>query len=166
MHNSKLFFLLLFTFVLHKAKAQTKVCFVNPTELFNKMDDTRKGAEELQLYKEKLSKELSDFETQVNTGLEKFIKDSAKLSPAVKEAKRNELQKAIADLSAKKPALNNMIDAKAIELDSAIKQKLNTAIKKIATANGYNHILVVDAAILYPKADEITEKVALELGIK
>jgi Skp family chaperone for outer membrane proteins len=76
------------------------------------------------------------------------------------------LQDEIASLSAKKPEMDNLFQQKTNELNEQLTQKVSAATKKVAMANGYNHIISVEAAIIYPKADEITDKVKAELGIK
>jgi outer membrane protein len=160
--------ILIFVFIMASQLviAQGKVCFINSAELYSVLPDTKKAQEDIEKYKFTLSEQYTKLEKDLNEHYEKFVKDTSKMTPAVKEFNRNSLQKEISDLSGKKGEFQNLIDAKTEEINTVLSNKVNVAIKKVATANGYNHILSVDAAIIYPKSDEITDKVKAELGIK
>jgi outer membrane protein len=157
---------LLLVIFCNAAMAQTKVCFVNSQALYSIMPETRTAKESLEAFGNQLAQDYALVENIANEKYAAFIKDSATMSPAVKEAKRKSLQDAILDLQVKEPQNRIAYDKKKTELELAIQSKLNAAVKKVALANGYNQILQVDAAIIYPIEDEISEKVKAELGIK
>lgn len=146
--------------------AQNKVCFINSAAVYAVFPDTKKAQDDIENYRLTLEKEYNSLETTLNTNYEKFVADSAKLSPAIKEARRKYLESEIAIFQAKRPENENLLQQKTNELNAELTQKVSAATKKVAIANGYNHILGVDAAIIYPKEDEITDKVKAELGIK
>ncbi|HNH22233.1 MAG TPA: OmpH family outer membrane protein, partial [Ferruginibacter sp.] len=96
----------------------------------------------------------------------KFVKDSAKLSPAVREAKRGDLQTRIADLQNKEQQFNKMLeDAKEKQL-KPVRDKMVKAIQDVAKENGYAHVLYKEYALVFPEADDLADKVKKKLGVK
>jgi Skp family chaperone for outer membrane proteins len=146
--------------------AQNKVCFINSAAVYAVLPDTKKAQEDIEQYRTNLSNDYNKLKQDLNEHYEKFVRDSAKMTPAVKEFQRKSLQTEISTFSSKESEFQSLVDAKTEELNKVLTDKVMVATKKVAQANGYHHILSVDIAIIYPKEDEITDKVKVELGIK
>ncbi|MBL7701437.1 MAG: OmpH family outer membrane protein [Ferruginibacter sp.] len=146
--------------------AQTKIGYINVDEIFALMPETRKADSSLALYQRDLADEYNKQETELNTAIEKFIKDSVTMSPAVKEAKRSDLQSRVSGMSNKKQDYNAAFEKEKERQTQPIRDKLLATIKAVARENGYGHILYRDQAIVFPESDDITPLVKRKLGIK
>ena len=113
-----------------------------------------------------LAEAYQQLESEVNEAYGKFVKDSAKLSPAVREAKRGDLQTRIADLQNKEQQFNKMLeDAKEKQL-KPVRDKMVKAIQEVAKENGYAHVLYKEYALVFPEADDLADRVKKKLGVK
>lgn len=144
---------------------QTKIGYISVDEIFALMPETKKADVSLAEYQKALQEAYAQQETEVNNAYEKFIKDSARLTPAVKEARRTDLQTRIAELQNKQGQLNNSMEAEKEKQLKPIREKLMTAIRTVAKENSYNHILYKEQALVFPESDDITALVKKKLGI-
>lgn len=145
---------------------QTKIGYVSVDEVFAVMPETKKADTSLAEYQKALQESYAEYEANLNAALEKFVKDSAKLTPAVKEAKRQDLQSRIGELQGKQTQLNNSLEAEKEKQVKPIREKLITAIKDVAKEMGYDHVLYKESAIVFPVAADLTNAVKKKLGIK
>lgn len=157
------FFLLL---SVSSGSAQTRIGYVSPDEIFASMPETKKADTALAEYQEALAQTYKDQEEELNVAYAKFVKDSSKMTPAVKEAKRRDIQERISGLQGKQQQLNDALQVEKERQLRPIREKALAAIKAVAAEKGYNHILYKDQAIVFPEADDITELVKKKLGIK
>lgn len=162
----KLGLIIVFVIISQLISAQNKVCFINSAAIYTALPDTKKAQDDIEQYRIRINNEYDKLKQDLNLQYEKFVRDSATMTQAAKEFQRKSLQNEIAAYSGKESEFQSLIEAKTEELNKVLSDKVTAAIKKVAIANGYNHILSVEAAIVYPKADEITDKVKAELGIK
>jgi outer membrane protein len=139
---------------------------VSPDEIFSVMPDTKKADSSLAAYQKALQEAYQEQEQELNAALEKFVKDSAKLSPAVKEAKRTDLQSRISSLQSRQEQLNQALEEEKNKQIAPIREKMIKAIQDVAKENGYTHVLYKEQLIVFPDADDITAKVKAKLGIK
>lgn len=146
--------------------AQTKIGYVSVDEVFNVMPETRKADSALAEYQKALQESYAEQENALNAALEKFVRDSSKMTPAVKEAKRTDLQTRISELQNKQQQLNNALETEKEKQIKPIREKLLATIKAVAKENGYAHILYKEQAIVFPEPDDITALVKKRLGIK
>lgn len=161
-----LFIAIVSTQFVTSAFAQTKIGYINVDEIFALMPETRKADSSLAIYQRDLADEYSKQETELNTAIEKFIKDSITMSPAVKEAKRSDLQSRVTGISGKKQDFSAAFEKEKERQTQPIRDKLLATIKTVAKENGYGHILYKDQAIVFPESDDITPLVKRKLGIK
>jgi len=146
--------------------AQTKIGYVSVDEIFTLMPETKKADSSLSDYQKALQESYADQEASLNAALDKFFKDSATMTPAVKEAKRTTLQNDVIGLQNKQSQLNISLEAEKEKLIKPIREKLLATIKEVAQAMGYEHILYKESAIVFPAAADITNAVKNKLGIK
>jgi len=146
--------------------AQTKIGYVSVDEIFAAMPETKKADSDLAEFQKALQDSYAQYETELNTAMDKFVKDSAKLSPAVKEARRQDLQTRISELQNKQTQFNTSLEAEKEKLLKPIREKLIANIKQVAKEVGYDHVLYKESAIVFPEAADITAAVKKKLGIR
>jgi outer membrane protein len=149
-----------------KAQAQTKIGVVSADEIFAKMKEYKKADSSLNAYSKALADNYKEEEDELNSALEKFFKDSAKMQPAAKEAKRTSLQKKIADLQNNQQQFNQALEAEKEKQIAPVREMLMKAIRETAKENAYTHVLYKEQLIVFPEADDFTDKVKKKLNIK
>ena len=107
-----------------------------------------------------------DQQNDLNAAYAKFVKDSAQMTPALKEAKRKDLQERIQNLSGKEQQFNKALEEEKEKFLRPIREKMLKAIQDVAKENGYTHVAYKDQLIVFPQADDITDKVKKKLGIR
>lgn len=161
-----LFFVLLFFVLPACSFAQTKIGYVGVDEIFGVMPETKKADGDLAEFQKALQDSYAQYETELNTAMEKFVKDSSKLTPAVKEARRQDLQTRISELQSKQTQFNTSLEAEKEKLLKPIREKLIATIKQVAKEMGYDHVLYKESAIVFPAASDLTAEIKKKLGIK
>ena len=121
--------------------AQTKIGYISVDEIFALMPETRKADSTLAAYQKDLADTYAEQEAELNAAIEKFIKDSIKMTPAVKEAKRSDLQSRLTGMSQKKQDYTAAFEKEKEKQIKPIQEKLLATIKSVAKENAYNHVL-------------------------
>lgn len=148
-----------------QANAQ-KIGYVNADEIIMLMPEAAKLQADLEAYQKSLYQNANDKQTSFNDALQKFIKDSATMSPSLKEVKRNDLQKQSSELANQQQIIGQELDQKRQELASPIQKKLQEAIEAVAKENGYTYIITREALIVVPEKDDIGPLVMKKLNLK
>lgn len=160
-------FILLATVAFSAVPAQTtKVGVVSVDQIFALMPETFKADSLLGQFQKELSQSYQEDQTTLNKAIEKFYKDSIKMSKTMKEIKRKDLQDRVTALAAKEQELNRALENQKQKMLQPVKDKLLKAIKDVAKENNYTHVAYKEQMIVYPDADDISEKVKTKLGIK
>jgi outer membrane protein len=146
--------------------AQIKIGYVSVEEIFAQMPETKKADTALAEYQKALADSYAEQQNDLNDAYIKFAKDSARMTPSVKEFKRTELQNRISDLQNKEQQLNTALEQQKEKVVKPIREKLIKAIKEVSKENGYQHVLYKESAIVFPASDDITQLVKTKLGIK
>jgi outer membrane protein len=95
-----------------------------------------------------------------------FVRDSAKLSPSMKEIKKNELVSLYQRVQNWNQQAQEMYQAEAQKKLAPLRTRAMEAIRSVASKNGYSYILDVNAVIVGPPGDDVLPLVKKELGIK
>jgi outer membrane protein len=146
--------------------SQQKFGVINTNEVFSMMAETKKADSLLESFQKAITEDYTISQSELNAAYEKFVKDSAKMAPSLKEIKRTDLQNRITELSRKEKQSNGLVEAEREKLIKPIRDKLLVAIKEVAKENGYSHIAYKEQMIVFPAADDITDKVKKKLGVK
>jgi outer membrane protein len=146
--------------------SQQKFGVINTNEVFSMMAETKKADSLLESFQKAITEDYTISQSELNAAYEKFVKDSAKMAPSLKEIKRTDLQNRITELSRKEKQSNGLVEAEREKLIKPIRDKLLVAIKEVAKENGYSHIAYKEQMIVFPSADDITDKVKKKLGVK
>ncbi len=158
--------LLIFLLCSGEIIAQGKIGYITPDEIFSLMPEAKKADSAIQAYQKELADAYQQLDNEVNQAYEKFIKDSAKLTPAVREARRSDLQMRISDLQGKQEQFNKMLESAKERETKPVRDKLVKAIQEVAKENGYAHVLYKEYALVFPEADDLADRVKKKLGIK
>jgi outer membrane protein len=143
-----------------------KIAVVSADEIFVNMKETKKADTSLNIYQSTLQEELASMDEELNSQFEKFVKDSSKMSKEAKDAKRETLQKRINEMQQRQEDMNKSIEAKKDELLRPIREKMMKAVDDVAKQNGYAYVMYKEQLLVFPTADDITDKVKANLGIK
>ena len=161
--------LLLFTavaFATSPAIAQTKLAVVSADEVFAVMPEVVKADSSLAAYQQALAQAYQDQQNDLNTAYAKFVADTSKMTPTLKEIKRKDLQERITALQGKEQQLNKDLETEKERQLKPIREKMLKVIQDVAKENGYTHVAYKEQLVVFPVADDITDKVKKKLGIK
>jgi outer membrane protein len=142
---------------------------VNIAQLIGAMPENDSARVKLQKETEELNKVLEDLQTAYNIMIQKYSKESASFSEAVKKTKEAEIidqQKRINDFQTN---ANNQIERRNQELFNPIYIKITNAIEKIAKSKDLTYVLDLSkgsVAYVSKNSLDLNPLVINELGIK
>jgi outer membrane protein len=148
------------------ANAQTKIGYIDPNELIGVMPEAEKADGELNIYKEELAARGQDLMKELSAKDSVFVKDSAKLTPTMKNIKRQELIELYQKVQGWQNQAQEMYNVEAQKKIAPIRVKAMDAIKAVAKENGYTYVLDVNGVIVAPPGDDLLPLVKKKLGIK
>ena len=160
--------IMVFAFVAfsNSAFAQSKIGYISTQDLISVMPETRNADSLLRQYNTALFTNAREKEESLNNAIEKFNKDSATYTAAVKEVKRADLQKAYQELTGEDQRIQGLLEQKRNELVAPIQKKALDNINLVAKENGYSHVFERDALLVAPPGDDILPLVAKKMNIK
>jgi len=143
-----------------------KIGYISADEVIQLMPEAATVQQQLDEFQQSLYKNADDQKTALNEAVQKFYKDSATMSPSLKEVKRTDLQKQVSDISGMDQKIQNQFEQKRQELSLPIQKKLQAAIEDVAKENGYTYIFPREALIYMPPSSDIGPLVRKKLGLK
>jgi outer membrane protein len=147
------------------AFAQGKIGYISTEELIGAMPETEKANAQLQDYQSSLQQQGNDYYRELNEKDSMFQLDSAKLSPAAKELRRNDLIALYQKVQGWNQTMQQMIQEKSQTLITPIKTKAFEAVKATAKESGYAYVLESAAVLVGPPGEDILPLVKKKLGI-
>jgi outer membrane protein len=165
----KFFTVMLFALCLVAAgevHAQSKLGYISSQELVSVMPETKKADSTLQELRSALIANATDKQNAFYAAVEKYNKDSATMTAAVKAVKRNDLTKMGQELSGEEEHIQQQLQQKQQELLGPINKKAYDAVQTVAKENGYAYVFEKEAMLVAPPADDILPLVAKKLNIK
>ncbi|MEO7264992.1 MAG: OmpH family outer membrane protein [Ferruginibacter sp.] len=148
------------------ASAQNKIGYISTDELIGVMPEAEKADAELKEYQASLAQQGQDLMKELGEKDSLFVRDSLKLSPSMKDIKRNELIALYQRVRSWDTQAQELYQQKAQEKIAPLRQKALEAIKAVAKENGYAYILDVNAVIVAPPGDDVLNLVKKKMGIK
>lgn len=145
---------------------QTKIGYISFNELIAGMPEAKKADSTLAQFRDALIANAQDKETALNEGIAKFNTDSTKMTQAVKDVKRKELQQKLAELQGEEQRIQQELQKKQEELTAPIQKKAMDAVTAVAKEAGYTHVFPKEYLIVSPPADDLLPLVKKKLGIK
>jgi len=116
---------------------------------------------DLQAIGEQMEKEFEEKYTALEN-----LANAANTSQAVLKIKQDEVQAMYKRIEEFKRSAEADIQDKQMELLEPFQTRLADAIKKIAKADNYNYVFDISTLLFYAPADDLSDKVKAELGIK
>ena len=155
-----------FLMATNEAGAQLKIGYISSQDLMSIMPETKDAQTKLDQLKTALIQNAQDKESRLNADIEKFNKDTATMSEAIKAVKRQDLQKAYQELAGEEERIQQQLQQKQQELLAPIQKKANDAVQATAKENGYTHVFEKEVLIVAPSGEDILPLVAKKLNIK
>ncbi|MBU3713437.1 MAG: OmpH family outer membrane protein [Ferruginibacter sp.] len=162
----KLIILAIVSFSTYIASAQNKTGYINTEELIAAMPEAEKAEAELKEYQTSLAQQGQDMMKELNDKDSIFVKDSLKLSPSMKEIKKNELVSLYQRVQSWNQQAQEMYQQEAQKKIIPIRNKAFEAIRAVAKESGYAYILDSNSVIVGPPGDDVLALVKKKLGIK
>jgi len=147
------------------ASAQGKIGYISTEELIGAMPETEKANAQLQDYQSSLQQQGNDYYRELNEKDSIFQLDSAKLSPAAKELRRNDLIALYQKVQGWNQTMQQMVQEKSQALIVPIRAKASEAIKTTAKESGYTYVLEEAAVLVGPPGENILPLVKKKLAI-
>lgn len=143
-----------------------KIGYISADEIIQLMPEAATVQTQLDQYQQSLYQNAQEKQQALNDAIQKFVKDSATMSPSMKEVRRSDLQKQQQDLSGESQKIQDEFGQKRQELSAPIQKKLQTAIEAVAKENGYTYVMPKEALIVMPPSSDIGPLVIKKLGLK
>lgn len=147
------------------ASAQ-KIGYINTDELIGVMPEAAKADAELKEYQASLAQQGQDLMNDLNVKDSLFVRDSAKLSPSMKDIKRNELVALYQRVQGWQQQGQELYQQEAQKKIAPLRDKAFDAIKAVAKESGYTYILDNNSVLVGPPGDDILPLVKKKLGVK
>ena len=147
------------------SQAQIKIGYISADEVIALMPEAAKVDTQLNEYQQALYQQAQIKKDEFDKKVADFYRDSAKMSPSLKEVQRTELQRQVQDLSGAEQKIQQQFDAKRQELSLPIQKKLQGAIQEVARENGYTYVFPREALLVMPTSDDLGNLVKRKLGI-
>lgn len=162
----QLFLVAAMTLSIFGASAQNKIGYISTDELISVMPEAQKADAELKEYQTSLAQQGQDMMKELNDKDSLFVRDSAKLSPSMKEIKRNELVALYQRAQNWNQQAQEMYQQEAQKKIAPLRTKALDAIRAVAKESGYSYILDINSVIVGPPGDDVLALVKKKLGIK
>jgi outer membrane protein len=150
------------------AKAQTKIGYVNTSDLIQAMPELKTINTQIDLFKKTFIDQLQNLSNELQKGSADYQAKQATMTDAVKTMKQSELadlQKRAQDYQTN---AQQQVEQKGNDLMKPLIDKIHTAINAVAKEKGYTYIFDTSqtALLVSPPSDDIAASVKLKLGLK
>ena len=143
-----------------------KIGYISADEIIVLMPEAAKIDTQLNQYQQSLYQNAQDKQAELNDAVAKFYKDSATMTPSLKEVKRKDLQTKVQELSGEDQRIQNQFEQERQRLSLPIQKKLQAAIQEVAKENGYSYVIPREALLVMPPSDDLGPLVRKKLGLK
>lgn len=161
--------ILMATVFAFRADAQ-KIGYVDMQEIVTQMPEYAQADTALGSYRDNLIQNMQSMQQEFQSKAESFVKDSVKMNPAIKEAKRSELTDLQRRISQLQQTSQQQLQQEQSTLLQPVIEKAQKAVNEVAKAKGYAFVFndPGDGSVLVvkPNADDLTNEVKARLGIK
>jgi outer membrane protein len=150
------------------ASAQTKIGYINTDELMSLMPEAAKINTDLNDYQTSLQQMGQTLQKDADTKRDQYFIDSLKLSPSMKEIRRNELVTLYTRLQGYEQEMQEKSQKYAQDKIAPVRIKALDAIKTVAKEKGYTYVLdeAASTLLVMPPGDNLLPAVKTKLGIK
>jgi outer membrane protein len=150
------------------ASAQTKIGYINTDDLMAVMPESAKLQTDLNEYQASLQQQGLTLQKEADAKRDQYFLDSSKLSPSMKEIRRNDLVKLYSRLQNYDQEAQEEAQKYAQTKIAPVRTKALDAIKAVAKERGYTYVIDNATTILLvmPPGDDLLPMVKTKLGIK
>jgi len=150
------------------ASAQTKIGYVNTDELMSIMPEAAKVNADLNEYQVSLQQQGLALQKEAEAKRDQYYLDSLKLTPSMKEIRRDDLVKLFTRLQNYEQEAQEKAQQYAQAKIKPIRDKAMDAIKTVAKEKGYTYVFddAANVLLVMPPADDLLPMVKTKLGIK
>jgi outer membrane protein len=150
------------------ASAQTKIGYINTDDLMAVMPESAKIQTDLNEYQTSLQQQGLALQKEADTKRDQYFADSAKLSPSMKEIRRNDLVKLYSRLQNYDQEAQEETQKYAQTKIAPVRTKAMDAIKTVAKERGYTYVIddASNILLVMPPGDDLLPMVKAKLGIK
>ena len=150
------------------ASAQTKIGYINTDELMSIMPEAAKVNTELNEYQASLEQLGQTLTIDADKKREQYFLDSLKLTPSMKEIRRNELVTLYTRLQNFSQEAQEKSQKYAQDKIAPVRARALEAIKTVAREKGYTYVIdeATSALLVMPPGDNLLPAVKTKLGIK
>lgn len=152
--------------ILSASAQTTKIGYISLDELIGVMPEAEKADGELKEYQASLAQQGQDMMKELGDKDSLFVRDSSKLSPSMREIKRNELIALYQKVQGWNQQAQDMYQQKLQEKVAPLREKAMTTVKAVAKENGYSYVLDANSVMVGPPGDDLIDLVKKKLGIK
>nr|WP_297310031.1 OmpH family outer membrane protein [uncultured Flavobacterium sp.] len=158
----------LFLGVSTTVSAQSKVGYINLSELIPQMPEVNAANEQIKKLEEGFTKDLTALVTEFRTKADKYNNEAATAGDALNETRGKELQSLQERIETFQQTAQQELQKKEFDLKSPILEKARVAIQKVAKAKGYNIVLdsTVGGGVLMAEGADLMQDVKTELKLK
>ena len=150
------------------ASAQTKIGYINTDELMAVMPESAKLQTDLNEYQTSLQQQGLALQKEADAKRDQYFLDSVKLSPSMKEIRRNDLVKLYSRLQNYDQEAQEEAQKYAQTKIAPVRTKAQDAIKAVAKERGYTYVIdnATTLLLVMPPGDDLLPMVKAKLGIK
>ena len=148
-----------------EVNAQAKIGYISSQELISIMPETKRADSLLTDLRNALIQNATDKQNAFYAAIDKFNKDSATMSDAIKTVKRTELTKMGQDLGGEEERIQQQLQQEQQKLLAPINKKAYDAVQAVAKENGYTWVFEKEALLVAPPGEDILQLVAKKMKI-
>jgi outer membrane protein len=150
------------------ASAQAKIGYINTDVLMSIMPEAAKLNADLTEYQASLQQQGLALQKEAETKRDQYYSDSSKLSPGMKEIRRNDLIKLFNRLQNYEQEAQEEAQKYAQSKIAPVRGKALDAIKAVAKEKGYTYVIdeASSSLLVMPPGDDLFAAVKTKLGIK
>lgn len=150
------------------AKAQTKIGYVNFSELVRAMPEFKTVQTQVDAYQKQFIDQLNTMNTTFQTEAKDFQTKSATMTDAARTAKQGELADMQQRMQNFQTDAQQKVEAKSNELIKPITDKVRTTVEEVAKEKGYGYVFDSSTTqfVVSPPSDDLGAAVKAKLGLK
>ncbi|NHN26300.1 OmpH family outer membrane protein [Flavobacterium jejuense] len=153
-------------FISAQVSAQSKIAHIDVKELMTNMPEMKAAQAQLQTIQGTYDKEYKGMVQEYQSKLQKYEQEAPTAGEAVNETRSKEMQGMGQRIQEFQQSASKQLQQKELDLLKPIMEKAQTAIKKVATAKGFDYVLdaTEGSGLLVANGTNILTDVKKELG--
>jgi outer membrane protein len=153
-------------FISTQVSAQSKMAHIDVKELMTNMPEMKAAQSQLKTIQDTYDKEYKGMVQEYQTKLQKYEQEAPTAGEAVNETRSKEMQGMGQRIQEFQQSASKQLQQKELDLLKPIMEKAQAAIKKVATAKGFDYVLdaTEGSGLLVANGPNILADVKKELG--